>query len=264
MERIRKAFQQLEGRAALIPFVVAADPDFDTSLSLIRSILASGADMIEIGLPYSDPLADGPVIQAAALRSLQGGFSLPDGLRLIALVRAETEKPLIAFTYVNPILQYGVDRFFQELSAAGGDGVIVPDLPQEEAAEVRRTALLHGIDLIPLVAPTSGRSRIERICKDASGFVYCVSSLGVTGERGSVQANVRDLVDMVKEYTTLPVCVGFGVSQPAHAREISSYADGVIVGSAYVRRIEQSAHAGLEDMKAAVAEFTAELKNACS
>ncbi|WAH35129.1 tryptophan synthase subunit alpha [Alicyclobacillus dauci] len=263
MNRIERTFKSIAGRAALIPFVVAGDPDFDSSRRLIQGILESGADMIEIGLPYSDPLADGPVIQAGAVRSLQRGFQLPDSMRLISDIREQTDKPLIAFTYVNPILQYGIRTFFEQLAASGGDGVIVPDVPLEEAPELADIARENGISFIPLVAPTSGDDRVRQICTQASGFVYCVSSLGVTGERASVSAHVESLVESIKRYTAVPACVGFGVSSPEHAREISRYADGVIVGSAYVRRIEKVAEQGLEQTLADVRTFTAELKIAC-
>lgn len=263
MERIKETFAKLAGETALIPFIVAGDPDYDTSLRLVKSILDAGADMIEIGLPYSDPLADGPVIQASALRSLQAGFILPDGLRLIADIRRGTDKPLIAFTYVNPIMQYGTERFFRELSASGGDGVIVPDVPLEEAEEIAAVAHQHNIAFIPLVAPTSGEERVKRICAQANGFVYCVSSLGVTGERNSVAQNVQHLVNLVKKYTDIPACVGFGVSRPEHAKEISSYADGVIVGSAYVRRIEQLTAGSSSTTTADITEFTRDLKKSC-
>lgn len=265
MNRLEKAFEQLVGRAALIPFVVAGDPDFETSFDILRDILAAGADMVEIGLPYSDPLADGPVIQAGAVRSLQAGFQLPDSMRLITALRKETEKPLIAFTYVNPILQYGVSRFFTDLAAAGGDGVIVPDVPLEEAPQLAATAQEAGIAFIPLVAPTSGEDRVKAICQQASGFVYCVSTLGVTGERKRVSESVQSLVEAVKRHTELPACVGFGVSSPEQAQEIAAYADGVIVGSAFVRRIGELYQASQDKDQARkeVAVFVRQLKEAC-
>lgn len=264
MKRIKEAFSKLGETSALIPFIVAGDPDYDASVEMAKTILDAGADMLEIGFPYSDPLADGPVIQASAVRSLHSGFVFPDGLKMISDLRAETDKPLVAFTYVNPILQYGIEAFFEQLRAAGGDGAIVPDVPLEEAEELAKVAAANDIALIPLVAPTSGRNRIERICEHASGFVYCVSSLGVTGERTSVADAVKTLVDTVKSFTTLPACVGFGVSLPEHAREISAYADGVIVGSAYVRRIAEMANSDMTKVKSEVAAFTKALKSSCN
>ncbi|SIS96538.1 tryptophan synthase subunit alpha [Alicyclobacillus vulcanalis] len=261
MNRIREAFQA--GHKLLIPFVVAGDPDYERSLDLASAILDAGADMLEIGFPYSDPLADGPVIQAAAVRSLKQGTRLVDCLRLVADLRKRSAKPLIAFTYVNPLVQYGVDRFFAELAAAGGDGVIVPDVPLEEAGEVADAAEQHGICFVPLVAPTSGESRVRAIVRAARGFVYCVSSLGVTGERQQVSQQVRALVDLVRKHTDLPACVGFGVSRPDHVREIAEFADGVIVGSAYVRRIADAIEAGRDPIPE-VAAFTEQLKQAAT
>ncbi|EPZ41912.1 MULTISPECIES: tryptophan synthase subunit alpha [Alicyclobacillus] len=263
MGRIEQAFAALSGKTALIPFVVAGDPTYDESLKLVDAILDAGADMIELGFPYSDPLADGPVIQAAALRSLQSGFQLPHSFRMIEQLRSRTQKPIIAFTYVNPILQFGIEAFFDQLARAGGDGVIIPDVPLEEAPDIAQVARHCDISFIPLVAPTSGAARIQAICEAASGFVYCVSSLGVTGERSAVAANVQHLVETVKQYTDLPACVGFGVSQPAHAKEISDYADGVIVGSAYVRRIAKVAEQNVDSVIDQVCNFTKELKAAC-
>lgn len=263
MNRIERAFAQTKGRAALIPFVVAGDPDFTASKDIILRLLAEGADMVEIGLPYSDPLADGPVIQAGALRSLQKGFQLPDCFRLMKEVRAQSDKPMIAFTYVNPVMQYGIDAFFKALNEAGGDGVIIPDVPLEEAPEIAQVASKYGIAFIPLVAPTSGPERIRDICAKAQGFVYCVSSLGVTGERGSVASGVQALVESVKAQTQLPVCVGFGVSTPEHANQIANYADGVIVGSAYVRRVGEAIQETGQFSVQEIEQFTRELKAAC-
>lgn len=238
MDRIAQAFKDKQGRAALIPFLSAGDPDLDTSYRLFCALLEKGADIVEIGIPYSDPLADGPIIQAASLRSIHGGFSLPQVFELTAKLRSHTNKGLVLFTYINPILQYGVERFVKDAAESGADGMIVPDAPMEESAEIRRIADQAGIALIPLVTPTSGQKRVEAIVKDARGFVYCVSSLGVTGERAKMSERVEELVQMSKNYSNLPVAVGFGVSTPEQATNIARYADGVIVGSAYIKRIE--------------------------
>lgn len=266
MSRIARAFAEREGRAALIPFLNAGDPDEDTSLQLFDAVLQSGADIVEIGLPYSDPLADGPVIQASALRSLQAGFSLPQAFELAERVRGHSDKGLVLFTYVNPLLQYTPERFFADAQASGADGVIVPDLPLEESAGIRAQADRAGLDLIPLVAPTSGEERIRQIAESASGFVYCVSSLGVTGERARLSTRVQGLVDSVRRHTRLPVAVGFGVSGPEQAGAIAAYADGVIVGSAFIRRIEHElANPCRQPQTAlvhAVSSFAAELKAA--
>jgi len=239
MDRIKTAFATKTGRAALIPFLNTADPDLDTSFELFRTALRAGADIVELGIPYSDPLADGPVIQASAARSLQAGFRFPHVFELAERLRVETDKGLILFTYVNPVLQYGLDRFFRDAAAAGADGAIIPDLPWEESALARAAADRNGIHLVPLVAPTSSEERISQICADARGFVYCVSSLGVTGERARMSDRLQSLVAMARVYANVPVAVGFGVSGPEPARAIAQFADGVIVGSAYIRRIEE-------------------------
>lgn len=262
MERIAQAFQNRAGRAAVIPFLTAGDPSFDLSLQLFRTALQHGADLIEIGIPYSDPLADGPVIQAAALRSLQSGFELPWVFRLTKALRQETEKGLLLFTYVNPVLQYGFAEFFQEAKNAGADGVIIPDLPYEESEHVLQLADAANIALIPLITPTSGIDRIQKICANARGFVYCVSSLGVTGERAKMSNRVEELVQLAKKFTHLPVAVGFGISSGEQANKIASYADGVIIGSAFIRRIEQAFHTDEQsaesNMIQTVAQFTDE------
>jgi tryptophan synthase alpha chain len=243
MDRIQRAFKTARkeaGRAALIPFLNAGDPSLDASLALFQTVLQAGADIIEIGTPYSDPLADGPVIQRSALRSLKAGFQFPHSFELASALRPRGDHGQILFTYVNPLLQYGVDQFFRDADLAGVDGVIVPDLPCEESAEVRAAADKRGVALIPLVAPTSRADRIGEICEGARGFVYCVSSLGVTGERSRMSSRVEQLVQTVREHTELPVAVGFGVSTREQARAIAGFADGVIVGSAFIRRIERT------------------------
>lgn len=240
MDRIKHAFETVGKRAALMPFLNAGDPTYDISLSAMLATLAAGADIVEIGMPYSDPLADGPVIQASALRSLNAGFSLPRAFDLTRALRAQTDKGLVLFTYVNPVLQYGYGTFFTDAKAAGADGVIIPDLPFEESEEARQSADAAGIQLIPLVTPTSGEDRIRRIALQARGFVYCVSSLGVTGERARMSDRLRVMVGLARKYATVPIAVGFGVSTPDQAREIAEFADGVIVGSAFVRRVEQA------------------------
>jgi len=240
MSRIEQAFKSRRDRAAFIPFLSAGDPNMDDSLAMFRAMLHAGSDILEIGVPYSDPLADGPVIQAAALRSLNAGFSLPCAFEIAQQLRTETDKGLVLFTYINPVMQYTPERFFADAAASGVDGVIIPDLPFEESESIRIAADSTGIDLIPLITPTSGDDRVGAICKVARGFVYCVSSLGVTGERAKMSTRVRNLVETAKSFTKLPVAVGFGVSGPEQARAISKFADGIIVGSAIIRRIEET------------------------
>lgn len=267
MSRIKEAFRRRESQKALIPFLNTGDPDFDTSVELFRAAIRAGADIVEIGAPYSDPLADGPVIQASALRSLQSGFTFPDVFEMTKHLRRESDKGLVIFSYFNPLLQYGVSKFFRDANAAGADGVIVPDLPFEESEEVRDSADKYGVDLIPLVAPTSSEERIAKICEKARGFVYCVSSLGVTGERAKMSERLEDLVNTARSYTDVPIAVGFGVRGSEQARSISRYADGVIVGSAYVRRIEDAQSEQSLDLRTkaaveAVEGFTRELSEA--
>lgn len=241
MNRIQQAFSNRNRRTALIPFLTAGDPNYDLSLKLFDAVLGAGADIVEIGIPYSDPLADGPVIQAASLRSLNNGFSLPRVFELTTELRKRhPAKGLILFTYVNPVIQFTPEKFFAMAQEAGADGAIIPDLPLEESAEFRTLARLHNIALIPLVTPVSPDSRIQAICESAEGFVYCVSALGVTGVRQTLSNRIEALVQSVRRATSVPVSVGFGVSTPEQAKTLSTYADGVIVGSAVIRKIEDT------------------------
>jgi tryptophan synthase alpha chain len=263
MNRIERAFKERCGRAVLIPFLNAGDPTFDESLTLFRAVLDAGADMVEIGIPYSDPLADGPVIQASALRSLNQGFHLPRAFELAEKLRKDTDKGLILFSYVNPVLQYTPERFFRDAAAAGVDGIIIPDLPFEESDTIRQVGQAHGIALIPLVAPTSNEERIHRISRAAQGFVYCVSSLGVTGERTRMSEKLQDFVATTRRYSAVPVAVGFGVSTPIQASTVASFADGVIVGSAFIRRIEEGiGQSRRDDIPNVIRGFAAELAEA--
>lgn len=261
MSRIEDAFTRLNNRneKAFIPFVVAGDPDLDWTKRIVRDLEQAGADVIELGIPYSDPLADGPVIQAAALRSLAKGTRITDVFLLVEQLRREcVQVPLILFTYANPVMQMGIENFFRRAKEAGADGVIVPDLPFEEAEEARTAARQHEIDLIPLVAPTS-RQRIAKVVSEASGFVYCVSSLGVTGARDALDSGLRDFIASVRSSTSLPLAVGFGVSTSEQAAEIREFAEGVIVGSALVRRIAPVAEALAADNNAEAEARYAEL-----
>ncbi len=234
---IEQAILRSGKRTAFIPFVSAGDPNEDVSFRILLD-LAQFSDVIEVGIPYSDPLADGPVIQAGSQRALQAGMTLPKALRLIARVRAVSDVPLVVFTYVNPVVQYGVDALMQACADAGADGLIIPDLPFEESAETREAATRRDLALIPLISLTS-HERVQMIAASATGFAYCVSSLGVTGERASFAAELRAFVDAVKRASSVPVAVGFGVSSARHVRELAEFADGVIVGSAIVRRCEE-------------------------
>jgi len=241
VNRIDATFEGLrrEGKSALIPFLTIGDPDPATSAELIAACARAGADMIELGVPYSDPLADGPVIQRASERALANRVTLEDVVRTAAEARGlGADIPYILFTYYNPILQYGFDRFIGLLNEHGISGIIVPDLPMEEDGELRDRTEEAGIHLIPLVAPTS-RERISRIVARARGFVYCVSSLGVTGMRSAFHASIDAFLADVAEASPVPICVGFGISNREQVLGFRGKTDGVIVGSAIVRKIEE-------------------------
>ncbi|PSR16667.1 tryptophan synthase subunit alpha [filamentous cyanobacterium CCP3] len=224
------------GQCALIPFITAGDPDLETTAAALGVLDQNGADFIELGVPYSDPLADGPVIQAAATRALEKGVTLDAVLSMVKGLQLQA--PLILFTYYNPILNRGIDRFMADIAAAGVAGLVVPDLPLEEVEALLSAAATAGIDVTLLVAPTSPTERIQAIAAQAQGFVYLVSVTGVTGTRSELQSRVKDLIAGLKQTTDKPVGVGFGVSDPDQAHQLKAWgADGVIVGSAFVKRL---------------------------
>ncbi len=228
------------GETALIPFMTMGDPDLETSVELLQAAEEAGAHMIELGIPYSDPLADGPVIQRASERALRNRISLLDCMSVASKARERGVKlPFILFTYFNPVLQLGLERYFELLKEHGFSGMIIPDLPLEEDGEVRSLAEASGIHLIPLVAPTS-EARVERIAARAQGFVYCVSSLGVTGVRSSFHEGIDSFLASVRKAASVPICVGFGISNREQAERFAGQCDGVIVGSAIVRQVEQA------------------------
>ncbi len=232
----RLAALRAEGGKALVTYLCAGDPDLETTFALVRALAAAGSDVIELGVPYSDPLADGPVIQAAAQRALAAGTTPPACLDLVARLRqAGCEIPIVLMGYYNPILHAGVARYTAECAAAGVDGLIVPDLPHEESDELRAACRTAGVDLIPLLAPTSPPERVAAICREAGGFVYCVSLTGVTGTRATLSDRFQPLVELVRQHTGLPVAVGFGISTAEQARRVAQTADAVIVGSAVVK-----------------------------
>jgi len=242
INRIDETFLRLkeDGGTALIPFLTIGDPDLDTSLEIIRTLEQAGADMIELGVPYSDPLADGPVIQRASERALKHKITIADCIETADRAKlAGVKLPFILFSYYNPVLQFGLTRFFDLIAAKNISGLIIPDLPIEEDAEVREMAEEAGIHLIPLVAPTS-HDRVARIAGKARGFVYCVSSLGVTGVRSDFHQGIDDFLAAVRRSTTTPIAVGFGISSREQIERFGQQADGVIVGSAIVRKIEES------------------------
>lgn len=236
MNRIDEKFKELRTKRtkAFIAYITAGDPNLQTTGMLIPALERSGVDIIELGIPFSDPLADGPVIQAASQRALQSGATVAKILKIAKKARESSSIPLVFMTYYNPVLRYGVDRFIRECKTSGIDGIIVPDLPYEESGDFARSCKRGGLRLILLVAPTSGSERIKKIAKRSKGFIYYVSLTGVTGVRKSLSGEIKPQVSLIKSMTDLPVCVGFGISNPAQAREAARVSDGVIVGSAIV------------------------------
>ena len=228
-----------QNKCALIPFVTAGDPDLKTTAEALKILDANGADIIELGVPYSDPLADGPVIQAAATRALQKGTRLDDVIELVKSVSPSLRAPIILFTYYNPILHRGIKQFLEQIAEAGVKGLVVPDLPVEESSELLETAASLGIEVILLVAPTSSKERIETIARQSQGFIYLVSVTGVTGIRSQLQTRVKDILTEIRGITNKPIGLGFGISQPEQARQAVDWgADAVIVGSAIVKMID--------------------------
>jgi tryptophan synthase alpha chain len=243
MSRIKNTFNRLKKKneAALIPYIMAGDPDLAATRMLILEMEKAGCDIIELGAPFSDPLADGPTIQKAAIRSLKNNTSIARVLALVSDVRKETRIPLILMTYYNLIFKYGEERFVNDAVAAGLDGLILPDLPPEEAATLAGFARKAGLDTVFLVAPTSTEERIKHVSRLSQGFVYYVSLTGVTGARAGVQSSVQDSLKKIKQLTDKPVAVGFGISSPDQAAQVANWgADGVIVGSALVKVIEEN------------------------
>ena len=241
MSRIASKFHQLrrEGRKGFIPYLTAGDPDLETTISLILELERRGADIVELGVPFSDPMADGPVIQRASDRALRRSIGVMDCLEVARAVRERSDIPIVLFGYLNPFLAVGLDRLPQKLLQAGVDGVLATDLVPEEAAEFAGKLRLAGIDTIFLAAPTSTDDRLKLIAAASTGFVYVVSRRGVTGVRESLSDAVSNLTGRVRRFTDLPVAVGFGVSTPEHAREVWRTADAVVVGSRIVAEIEK-------------------------
>ncbi|MNJ29057.1 Tryptophan synthase alpha chain [compost metagenome] len=229
-----------EGKTALMPFITVGDPDPDTTVDILVTLQDAGADIVELGVPYSDPLADGPVIQRASERALVRQITIQTCLDTARKAKERgVTMPFVLFTYYNPALQIGLERFFAMLQETGISGLIIPDLPFEESPEVLALADAANIRLVPLVAPTSN-DRIARIMSSARGFIYCVSSLGVTGERTSFYDGVEQFINTVRAQTDLPVAIGFGISSKEQVRRFSEICDGVVIGSAIVRKIEES------------------------
>ncbi|MCW5316749.1 tryptophan synthase subunit alpha [Nostoc sp. KVJ3] len=262
MTAISDCFETLaqNHECALIPFITAGDPDLETTAKALQVLDRNGADIIELGIPYSDPLADGPVIQAAATRALQRGTKLEQVLEMLQEITPKLRSPIVLFTYYNPILHRGIDKFLQEIAAAGVAGLVVPDLPLEEAASLLQPASAIGIDLTLFIAPTSSDERIEAIARSSQGFIYLITVTGVTGMRSQVENRVSNLLKQIRGVTEKPIGVGFGISEAAQARQVREWgADAVIVGSAFVKRLAQGTP---EEGLNAIAQFCQSLKTA--
>jgi tryptophan synthase alpha chain len=242
MSRLEATFRALreQRRRGLVAYVTAGDPDLARSSEILVALDAAGASVLEIGVPFSDPVADGPVIQRAAERALAAGTTLPDVLDLVATVRPRVAAPLVLFSYANPILRLGLEEFAMRAARAGVDGVLVLDLPVEEAWEFREVLAEAGLDMVFLVAPTTSAERLAETAGLASGFLYAISRLGVTGARASVADGARDLVARIRAVTDLPVAVGFGLSHPDHVRDVCQWADAAVVGSSLVSVIAEA------------------------
>ena len=255
MNKIEKAF---ENGKAFIPFITCGDPSLDVTKQLVYALEEAGADLVELGIPFSDPTAEGPVIQAANVRALSGGVTTDKIFDMVRDIRKTTDIPLVFMTYANVVFSYGTERFIQTAAEAGMDGLILPDVPFEEKEEFDSVCREYGLEFISLIAPTS-HDRIRTIAGSAHGFVYCVSSLGVTGIRSEITTDVDAMVRLVKKVSNLPCAIGFGISTPEQAEKMAKKADGVIVGSAIVRLCAQYG----KDCVPYVKEYAEKMKKAC-
>ncbi len=260
MTRIGHLFETLasQGRKGLIAYLTVGDPSPEQTPALVEALVRGGADLIELGVPFSDPIADGPVIQAAGERALKAGTTLRRVLEVAAEIRAKSEVPLLLFTYLNPVVRYGLERLARDAAAAGIDGCLLTDASVEEAGEYVAAMHRHGLDTVFLAAPTSTERRLKLVAQYSTGFVYLVSRTGVTGERESLSAAVTPLVEAVRAVTNLPLAVGFGISKPEHVAELGRQVEAVVVGSAIVRLIERNA--GNASLEIQLESFVRELK----
>lgn len=252
---ITKTFEKLkgEGKKAFIPFITSGDPDLETTVRLVAELGRCRSDIVELGIPFSDPLADGPTIQRSSERALRHGYRLKDHLDAVEEIKRRTGTPIVLFSYFNPILQYGIERFSRDARKAGVDGVLVTDLTPEESEEYRNCLDSHELDAIFLVAPTSTPERAALIAGCSRGFVYLVSRTGVTGAQASLSESIFPTLQRIRDRATLPVAVGFGISQPEHVRAVWNVADGAVVGSAIVSQIEK--HGDTPDLVAEIGGF---------
>lgn len=254
MSKIREAFK---GGKAFIPFITCGDPDLETTGKIIRAAVENGADLIELGIPFSDPTAEGPVIQGANLRALSGGVTTDMIFDFVRELRQDVHIPLVFMTYANVVFSYGVEEFIRTCTEIGIDGIILPDLPFEEKGEFQPICAKYGIDLISLIAPTSNE-RIAMIAREAEGFLYIVSSLGVTGTRSEITTDLASIVKVVREHTDIPCAIGFGISTPEQAQRMAALSDGAIVGSAIIKLIEKHGR----EAAGPVGEYVREMKRA--
>lgn len=254
MSKIKQAFA--DGKA-FIAFLTAGDPSADKTVEYILEMEEAGADLVEIGIPFSDPTAEGVVIQDANIRALQAGMTTEGVFDIVRRVREKSQIPLVFLTYINPVFHYGYEAFFERCQGLGVDGIIIPDMPYEEKEELAGIAAAHEVDVISLIAPTS-EQRIQMIAKEAAGFIYVVSSMGVTGVRGEITTDIGKIVASIRQVTDVPVAVGFGISTPKQACDMASLSDGAIVGSAIVKLIERDGSHAAE----AIRRYVAEMKQA--
>ena len=254
MSKIKEAFAN--GKA-FIPFITCGDPNLDTTKKIVRSMVESGADLIELGIPFSDPTAEGPVIQGANLRALSGGVTTDKIFDMVKELRQDLTVPMVFMTYANVVFSYDAEKFIRTCSEIGIDGLILPDLPFEEKGEFDDTCKKYGVDLISLIAPTS-ENRVAMIAREAAGFIYIVSSLGVTGVRSEISTDIASLVKLVRENTSVPCAVGFGISTPEQAARMAGISDGAIVGSAIIKLIEKYG----KDAAEPVGEYVKSMKDA--
>jgi len=262
MKRLADTFTRLKARGngpGLVTYITAGDPDLPRTEGILRALDRAGADVLEVGVPFSDPLADGPVIQRATERALASGTTLSGVLQLVARLRAELRAPIVIFSYANPILRLGAERFADEAKAAGVDGVLVLDLPIEEAAEFRALLSDRGIDTILLLSPTTTDDRLRRAAALGSGFLYAISRLGVTGARDAIADGAEDIVRRIRTVSPLPIALGFGISKPEHVREVGRWADAAVVGSALVSVIAEAGASA--DLNTRVEEYVRWLKS---
>lgn len=261
MTRIEKKFRYLRenNQKALITYITAGDPDLGVTKQLVLEMEKQGADIVEIGIPYSDPVADGPVIQRAAQRALSKKMKIKDIMNVVRELREQTQVPLLYLVYFNCIFQYGVEKFISDCAKVGIDGLIIPDLPYEESMDVREIGMQYDVNIIPLIAPTSS-GRIKKIVQNAKGFIYCISSTGVTGVRNNFRTDLLAFMNEIDKYTDIPKAIGFGISSPEHIRELKHFCDGLIVGSAIVKIVEK--YKDSDELTGRIGNFVKELKKA--